>query len=926
MSGRAIARDAAVAAVFSLAFAALFSPVLFGGRYLTDGGDGVRFALAAYLRAPTLWEPAVMLGYPWSSDLNGFWDPLAAALRVFPGTFNLYMFAAYPIAALGAYRLVFATTRSVLGGSIAGLSFAMGGFMIGHLCHYDLVHPAAWTPWIQWSLTSLRERASAQRIAAGAIVVALAAVSGGPQVLAYTLVAAVVLVPALAIRSPGARSYVLVASATIGLGIGLAGIALVPGAHLAALSVRAHIAFDRFISDSIPLGDLPVRLFFPYFLGMSQSAVYPYSSIATGSWVELSSYAGIIPFALAAIAVGTGFRDRLVGAWAIVLLLGLALSTGDGLKLAHLTYHLPLLDLFRAQGRYALIVTLAIAVLAGHGASAIERGTVRMRAAGAAIAFVGAIVALTLIAIHARAGDASVPRDPLHNPALGIPLAVFAAGAIAIIMLSARPTARTAHIVLIAAVYVDLCSFARFGTWRAAVVTDADLTAPPQIAALASDARRTNERIRFIATGAPWGFDPGGSLAWNLPLADGHVQLEVARTAALLHLDNDGDRSADAAADGDERGAALAAVRYIVLPAGSTGSGAMTTPESMPDMNVRIGSPAWVASDWVGRDSYTAAFAQPISTTRVELETSLNDAIAIDDGAHVADVILTTSDGERITLPLLAGRDTAERGYDEPAVRRAVRHARAPIARTVGDDHTYRAVRLLPHAERIVSLAITWRGSDTDRGYLNIHRVALDDDATGKTYPLTPLTALELASARWRRVDSTAPFLIFENRHPYGRAWRVNDVIPGTPLTVHAAVQSASFDPARAAIAEGAVALHTRADKSDTVRIDDLQATEMALDVSCAQPCYVVTSDAYDAGWSAAIDGDATRVYPTDEALRGVFVPAGRHRVTFVYRPDGLALGVAVSVMSAFALAALGLASARRRSLNVPRLEPLRSD
>ncbi len=40
-------------------------------------------------------------------------------------------------------------------------------------------------------------------------------------------------------------------------------------------------------------------------------------------------------------------------------------------------------------------------------------------------------------------------------------------------------------------------------------------------------------------------------------------------------------------------------------------------------------------------------------------------------------------------------------------------------------------------------------------------------------------------------------------------------------------------------------------------------------------------------GWRAAIDGGATEVYPVDEALCGVFVPAGEHQVTFHYQPLG---------------------------------------
>jgi hypothetical protein len=348
------------------------------------------------------------------------------------------------------------------------------------------------------------------------------------------------------------------------------------------------------------------------------------------------------------------------------------------------------------------------------------------------------------------------------------------------------------------------------------------------------------------------------------------------------------------------------------MPAASRGPGPSAAAVAAPELGVRIGAPAWTARDWVGRDTYTAAFAQPIPTTRIALETSLNDAIGIADRTRIADVVITTARGGRITFPLLAGRDTAERGHDRPSVLPIVRHARATIASSDGLDHTYTTTLTLARPASIASLAVTWRGADPDHGYLTIDRISLDDGA-GTDYPVTPRTMLERDPADWQRVDVAAPILVFANRHPYGRAWLLNDVVPATSSAARAARASAAFDPAREATAAGATALHTRASATDRARIDELTASRMTLAVSCATSCYLVTSDAYDAGWSARIDGRSSPVYRTDDALRGVFVPAGTHRVTFRYRPAGLALGVAISLASAFALGMLVFADARRR-------------
>ena len=926
-------RDALVAVAFAIVLGALFAPVLFGGRYLTDGGDGITDALSAYLRSPSPWEPSLMLGYPWSSNLNGFWDPLAAVLRAFPHTFNLYMLAAYVIAACGTYRLILAGTGSPLGGFVGGCAYALGGFMIGHLGHYNVVHPAAWTPWVLWSLTRLRTRTDASSIAAGAFAIAFAALAGQPQVLVYTLVAAIALVAVLAPGRAHARTYLFAAAATFGLGLGLAAIALVPGARLAELSLRARMTFDQFVSFSNPPQDVVIRLFFPYFLGLARSPVYPFSGFDFGGWPELSNYVGLTTLVLAVIAALSGARDRLVRYWIAVAVAGLALSAGDGFKLAAITYHVPVLNVFRAQGRHALEATLALAVLAGYGVAAISRQTVRPRTIAGGIGLVGGALALALgllaagdgpfaAEVVARAGLPSFPLDPVHNPALGIPVVVFLAGATAIAVWSRLPAARAARALLLAAVLADLGSFAGFGAWRNAVVTPAQIAPPPAALALRAELARSHERVMFVPSGATWGpLDPDRAVLWQLPVASGHVQLVVARTAAFLGLDADGRVSAGALGDAAQRRLALAAVRYIVLPPGSLGVRPIAAPWDAAGLDVRIGSPAWRATTWVGRSDLRVRFARPIRVSRVLLESSLSDAVPIEGGTRVAELVLSGADGRETVLPLRAGRETAERGYDRPNVRPFVRHPRAAIMASDGLDHAYLAALAPPQARSIVAAELRWTGPDPVRGYLNLDRLTFLDDGAHLAYPLAPRTLLELANAEWRRDDRDPAVVRFANRHPLGRAWLVHRVVARAGAAALRAVDADGFDPAHTAIVEDAppsAAAGTGA-ANDGVPIAAIDATRMTLAVRCATGCYVVTSDAYDAGWSADVDGARTRIYPTDYALRGVFVPAGRHTLTFSYVPAGLRLGAAIAGLALLVLIVLSIPPVGRRVIGPAR-------
>lgn len=121
----------------------------------------------------------------------------------------------------------------------------------------------------------------------------------------------------------------------------------------------------------------------------------------------------------------------------------------------------------------------------------------------------------------------------------------------------------------------------------------------------------------------------------------------------------------------------------------------------------------------------------------------------------------------------------------------------------------------------------------------------------------------------------------------------------GTLDPVHWAIVEASLRPLALAAAEVKIVNYTG---------DSYRAT-----YSARGDCLLRIAVPYFPGWTAAVDGKATPVYAVDDALSGVFVPAGRHELTFQYRSNWFLLGAA---MSGVTLVGLILASAfflRRR-------------
>jgi len=97
---------------------------------------------------------------------------------------------------------------------------------------------------------------------------------------------------------------------------------------------------------------------------------------------------------------------------------------------------------------------------------------------------------------------------------------------------------------------------------------------------------------------------------------------------------------------------------------------------------------------------------------------------------------------------------------------------------------------------------------------------------------------------------------------------------------------------------------------SGSVRILEYRANSVALEATSEAGAWLVLADTYDPGWSAGVDGRSVNVWRANHVQRAVWVPAGRHRVRFAYRPASFRIGAAVSLV-ALGLAVAGLVYSR---------------
>jgi hypothetical protein len=91
----------------------------------------------------------------------------------------------------------------------------------------------------------------------------------------------------------------------------------------------------------------------------------------------------------------------------------------------------------------------------------------------------------------------------------------------------------------------------------------------------------------------------------------------------------------------------------------------------------------------------------------------------------------------------------------------------------------------------------------------------------------------------------------------------------------------------------------------ESVAITRYEPQHVELVAQLQRPGLVILADAYDPGWSLAIDGASAPIYRTNRMMRGAAVRAGRHRLVYTYNPASWRIGAAVSLGGLAILAAL---------------------
>jgi hypothetical protein len=194
---------------------------------------------------------------------------------------------------------------------------------------------------------------------------------------------------------------------------------------------------------------------------------------------------------------------------------------------------------------------------------------------------------------------------------------------------------------------------------------------------------------------------------------------------------------------------------------------------------------------------------------------------------------------------------------------------------------------------------------------------------------LRALGLLGVTDLLQNRLDPPLPQLRLAYSGPDARIYRNPSALPraflagsqevvGSPSAARDRAVAADFPARTRVVAERPIAGIPRdagGGSAGSARIVDYDAERVRVDSDANRRAVLVLTDNWYPGWKATVDGKEVPIERVDYLIRGVPVPAGRHRVEFSYEPASWRAAWIVSAVALLAiLAAAGIGVRRRRA------------
>lgn len=359
-----------------------------------------------------LWNPYNGAGSPLLANyqsallypLNwpGFVLPLAWSMSL---TAVLHLF----IAGWGMWIFTGRLGITDLGRGVSAMAFGMTSYLVARLGTYPTILTAAWIPWILWAALRVLTRFSRRDTAWLGLFVGLQLLAGHAQTAWYSLLLTLIFSFWWSLTHPPSHWLrLIVVLLTLGLGVGIAALQLLPTAELLAQSQRSGGADYEFV---VNYSYAPARIFnlvSPNFFGNPGDGSY--LTKGKGAFFEDAVYIGLLPLIAALAAASSWVWGKVsrserpayfksVPFWIAIVVFAFVIAFGNHSPVFPFLYdHVPTFNMFQAPVRWHIWTVFGLSMLAGMGVGIWSRGywvlfLTRLAVAGALGAVALAIIA-----------------------------------------------------------------------------------------------------------------------------------------------------------------------------------------------------------------------------------------------------------------------------------------------------------------------------------------------------------------------------------------------------------------------------------------------------------------------------------------------------------------------------------------------------
>lgn len=596
--------------LYLIIFVALFSPVIFSGHLIAPN-DGIIQNVPNFLGVRSLWTQCIYSGYPLLADPQvQFFYPLPLILSHLPEGWNIYVVSGYVFAGTFLYIYLKMVTRSEFASLAGGIFFALSGYMTCEAMHVHVVQNSMWFIAMLTIFEGSARNLLAKKWALllGSIVICMCSFNGHMQTFSYMLgtISCYAILRTTSLKDNAERlHYLTICYASIGLGLGMSAIQLLPSTELVAFSARKSFTFQDFLAfDMHPLESFGILL--PFLFGGAPDGFVKQPYFGNFICPPHFLYLGYIPLILSLTAVISFPKNRFIIFWSILASMAFLLCFGDSTPLAWWLYHLPPFCSFRCLHRTLAVASLANSILAASAIALIEEHTpvrkkMLMVAGVIVVLFVGelCIVPMELDILSGQAtkyGITSLGGLPWNNPALGISVVMFLVSCASLIVLSIRPNTKLAKCCVLTAVLADLLFLgwnAQGGGWRIDSADPKTITPPATATKYVPLASQNGNRILSVRGGS-------GSLEelpcnlsrlWNVPSASGYEPLMLTRYGDLLNMTEGGFLQPSWPYTGNSRAFDLLSIKYATTAANDS---------RLEELVDEKGNVAWKKIDSIG--------------------------------------------------------------------------------------------------------------------------------------------------------------------------------------------------------------------------------------------------------------------------------------------------------------------------------------